>query len=32
MDKPFYGVTGVASNILMIVIGIQIIWGAFFIK
>lgn len=31
-DKPFYTVVGVGSNFLMILIIIQLIWGAFFIK
>lgn len=31
-DRPFYRVSGFGSNFLMILIGIQLIWGAFFIK
>jgi len=31
-DKPFYAITSFASNFLMILVSIQIIWGAFFIK
>jgi hypothetical protein len=31
-DKPFYAITSLASNFLMLLVGIQIIWGAFFIK
>lgn len=31
-DQPFYKVVGFSSNFLMILVVIQLIWGAFFIK